>query len=565
MAGSTVQASINRVWRDGPATDPYEPEKPEIRDDFGATLASEIDAIIESVDDAVEELTGLITTGVKLPFDPVVFRTTTTGALATAFIAGTVHDGHTAVAGERFFMDGRTNGAENGLYTVPASGAPTRTTDADTGAELPGTSFLVTLGTASAGNVYSCATPGPITLGTTVLKFVKTGQSSSSVIPTIAAGTAATVPDNREFVLISGNGSTLFRYTWENLLARLREDTMPTEYTFSGSDVVGTTVKTLLYSDPKQTRMFVQNLGTIGEIAVAGAGKTPTLHGVGYTLGPGAGIEMKLPLGNVNVVGSQSGIPVAIDYSNLSNVDPNAFAAADAHIARYSSTLTTPMKTAIKNLYVSLDAAGVFNRNGRVAVWSAPNTTDSLLKWGRSGSYARIGTPSANWTGLALNGTDQAIDIGETISSFASGLDHTYMYYTDDAIQGSTRFAGGDSSIRIGPNRTSTGSTMLSLSGAQVVTVGGTGGLQGVTRTGAGKFIAHRDIGSTHFEQEITVTDTSSSTSIPVDGAIRGTGGVSSFYLGNIKFRYVGLSLTQTQRYAVSAALDTYFAAAAGF
>lgn len=560
MAGE-IQAAFDAVYADGPATNPIEPLKSDIRSRVGGTIQAEFDDLEQTFTDAIEDITDLIATGSK-QVDPVVFRTTASGSMATVFAAGTVHDGVTAVAGQRFFIDGR--GAENGIYNV-TTGTPTRTTDADQAAEIPGITFLVQLGTADSGKTFVCTTPGPVTLGTTSLTFKQSGQPSSAVIPTIAAGTAATTPDNREFVLISGNGSTLFRYTWENLLARIREDSMPTEYTFNSSDVVGTSVKTVLYSDPKQTRAFFQNLGTTGEIALVGGGKTPVLHSVGYTLGPGAGIEIKLPPGDVKMIGSQSGIPYACDYSNLSNVDPNAFAAADAHIARYSATLTTPQKTAIKNLYVALDAAGVFSRNGRVAVWSAPNTADSLLKWGRSGSYVKIGTPTANWTGLSLNGVDQAVDIGELLTSFAAGLDHTYMYYADDSIQGSTRFAGGDSSVRIGPNRTSTGATMLSLSGAQVVTVGGTGGLQGVTRTSAGKFIAHRDIGSTHFEQEITVTDTSTSTSIPVDGGIRGTGGVGSFYLGTIKFRYIGLSLTQAQRYAVSSALGTYFAATAGF
>jgi hypothetical protein len=558
MAGE-IQAAFDAVYADGPATNPIEPLKSDIRSRVGGTIQAEFDDLEQTFTDAIEDITDLIATGSK-QVDPVVFRTTASGSMATVFAAGTVHDGVTAVASQRFFIDGR--GAENGIYNV-TTGTPTRTTDADQGSELPGITFLVQLGTADSGKTFVCTTPGPVTLGTTSLTFKQSGQPSSAVIPTLSAGTPATTPDGRDFVMI--NGSTLFRYTWEKLLARIREDSMPTEYTFNSSDVVGTSVKTVLYSDPKQTRAFFQNLGTTGEIALVGGGKTPVLHSVGYTLGPGAGIEIKLPPGDVKMIGSQSGIPYACDYSNLSNVDPNAFAAADAHVARYSATLTTPMRTAIRNLYASLAAASVFSRNGRIAVWSAPNTADSLLKWGRSGSYTRLGTPTANWTGMTFDGVDDAVDIGELLTSFASGLDHTYMYYVDDSIQGSTRFAGGDSSVRVGPNRTSTGATMLSLSSAQVVTVDGTGGLQGVTRTSAGKFTAHRDIGSTHFEQEITVTDTSTSTSIPVDGGIRGTGGVSSYYQGVIKFRYIGLSLTQAQRYAVASALETYFAATAGF
>jgi hypothetical protein len=559
MAGE-IQASADRVFRDGSATAPFQPQKSSIRSDFAATIQSEFDQLEQSFIEAIEDITDLIATGSK-QVEPVAFRTTATGPIATAFAAGTVHDTVTAVVGQRFFMDGRP---ESGLYTV-TNGAPTRTADADQGSELPGITFLVQLGAADSGKTYVCTTPGPITLGTTPLTFKQSGQAASAVIPTLAAGTPATTPDNREFLLLSGNGSTLFRYTWENLLARIREDSMPTEYTFAGSDVVGTQAKTIIFADAKQTRATVFNLSTTGTLSVATGGRNPSIRGVGVTIGPGAAVDFdRLPPGNINAIADQGSVAIEISYSNLSNVDPNALAAADLHLARYSASLTTPMRTAIKNAFVGLKGAGWLDR-GRVAVYCGPNLADQLLKWGQSGSYTRISGPTGGWTGMNFDGVDDAIDLGERLTAIASATDHTVMHYTDDTIQGSAHYAGGDSAVRNGPNRTSVSSTMHSLSSAQIVTVGGLGGLQGVTRTGAGKFLAHRDKGSAHFEQDIPVTDTAPSTSNLVDGAINGTGGLSAFYTGGIKARYAGLSLTQAQRYAGAAALETFFAAAAGF
>lgn len=557
-----MAVNADNVFRDfvidgAPSSGAHKPKKVEIRELF-TQIDDAIDQVNDDLDTAVSDLTALITTGSKQT-TPVAVATT-----ANITLSGEQTIDGVLTSSSRVLVKNQTAGAANGIYNSN-SGAWTRATDMDAGAEFPGLQVLVLGGSVNAGKNYVCTNTGTVTVGTTVITFTQNGQPAS-VVPSLSSGALVTDPVNTQIVLLNSAGTATQRITYADLLAKINGDVMPaTEYTFSGSDTVSTSAKIILYSDPTQTRAFVQNLSTTETVAIASSGRQPSINNVGRVLGPGAGTEFNpLPPGNLVAIASGSA-QIDLDYSNTSGVDPNAAAAADVHLARYSSTLTTPQRTAIRNLYIALDSAGVFDRNGRVAVYSAPNTTDALLKWGRTGSYARLSTPTAGWAGMTFDGVDDAIDIGELLTSFAAGLDHTYMYWTDDTIQGSTRFAGGDSSVRIGPNRTSTGATMLSLSGAQVVTVGGTGGLQGVTRTGAGKFTAHRDIGSTHFEQEITVTDTSTSTSIPVDGGIRGTGGVSSFYQGIIKFRYIGLSLTQAQRYAVANALNTYFTATAGF
>src|SRR5688500_804482 len=57
--------------------------------------------------------------------------TTTNGTLATAFANGQTIDGVTLVTGDRILLKNQTTQSENGIYTVNASGAPTRATDAD--------------------------------------------------------------------------------------------------------------------------------------------------------------------------------------------------------------------------------------------------------------------------------------------------------------------------------------------------------------------------------------------------------------------------------------------------
>ena len=59
--------------------------------------------------------------------------TTVNGTLATAYENGDTVDGVVLVTGNRILLKNQTTGADNGIYTVNASGAPTRSTDLPTG------------------------------------------------------------------------------------------------------------------------------------------------------------------------------------------------------------------------------------------------------------------------------------------------------------------------------------------------------------------------------------------------------------------------------------------------
>lgn len=112
---------------------------------------------------------------------PCRVATTVAGTLASSFENGDTVDGVVLATGDRILVKNQAAGAENGLYTVNASGAPTRTTDADTGTEILNASVLVTAGTTNANRQYTCNTPGPITLGSTSLSFVQINASGGSV------------------------------------------------------------------------------------------------------------------------------------------------------------------------------------------------------------------------------------------------------------------------------------------------------------------------------------------------------------------------------------------------
>lgn len=99
--------------------------------------------------------------------------TTANGTLATAYANGQTVDGVTLVTGDRILLKNQTTATDNGVYTVNASGVPTRATDADAGSEVKGLFVFVEEGTANADTGWLCTNDGTITLGSTSLTFVQ--------------------------------------------------------------------------------------------------------------------------------------------------------------------------------------------------------------------------------------------------------------------------------------------------------------------------------------------------------------------------------------------------------
>lgn len=125
--------------------------------------------------------------------------TTGNGSLATAYASGQVIDGVTLATNDRILIKNQTTGSENGIYTVNATGAPTRATDADGAGELvPNATVYVSEGTTLADTQWTCTTNGTITVGTTATTWAQSGGSgnytsgnginiSSGVVSAVAA------------------------------------------------------------------------------------------------------------------------------------------------------------------------------------------------------------------------------------------------------------------------------------------------------------------------------------------------------------------------------------------
>jgi hypothetical protein len=130
----------------------------------------------------------------------VKVATTVNGTLATAYANGQTIDGITLVTNDRILLKNQTTQTENGIYTVNASGAPTRALDADSTTELDSATVTVQQGTAGADTVWTQTTNAP-TVGSSNLVWAQVGAGSGVGI----AGNGLTLTGST-FDVGAGNG-----------------------------------------------------------------------------------------------------------------------------------------------------------------------------------------------------------------------------------------------------------------------------------------------------------------------------------------------------------------------
>lgn len=130
--------------------------------------------------------------------------TTGAGTLASSFENGDTVDGVTLVTGDRILIKNQAAGEENGIYTVNASGAPTRATDADTATEIRQASVYVEEGTTNADTQWVCTTNTPITLGSTALAFAQLTSGGASALDDLS-DVVITSPSSGEVLTYNGS------------------------------------------------------------------------------------------------------------------------------------------------------------------------------------------------------------------------------------------------------------------------------------------------------------------------------------------------------------------------
>lgn len=122
--------------------------------------------------------------------------------VASALTNGSSMDGVTLATGNRVLLKNQTTPAENGIYTVVASGAASRTSDATTGTLSANAAVFVEEGTTQADTMWTLTTNETITVGTTALTWTQFGGGN-----TYTAGTngGLQVSSNAFSVLLPGS------------------------------------------------------------------------------------------------------------------------------------------------------------------------------------------------------------------------------------------------------------------------------------------------------------------------------------------------------------------------
>lgn len=122
----------------------------------------------------------------------VKYVTGALGTLATSFAAGQTMPGNTVgnatlATGDRILIKDQANYAENGIYTVNSTGAPTRATDADSWSELVMASVFVEQGDFG-DKCYICTSDQGGTLGTSSVYFQIFGNVSGAASQVTLSG-----------------------------------------------------------------------------------------------------------------------------------------------------------------------------------------------------------------------------------------------------------------------------------------------------------------------------------------------------------------------------------------
>lgn len=136
--------------------------------------------------------------------DPVRVASTANITVASALTNGSSIDGVTVATGDRVLLKNQSSAAENGIYVVVASGAASRSPDADSAGELaPGTAVYVTEGTANGDKAFTITSDAAITLGSTSITW---GQFGGGTTYTASLGVQLSGTDFRANL---GTGLTL--------------------------------------------------------------------------------------------------------------------------------------------------------------------------------------------------------------------------------------------------------------------------------------------------------------------------------------------------------------------
>ncbi len=205
------------------------------------TPTADADAVTKSYVDAIAQ-------GIDAKASVVAATT----ANITLSAAQTI-DGVSVIAGDRVLVKDQTTTANNGIYLC-ASGSWTRTTDADTYAELVAAYTFVEAGTVNGNNGFICTIAAGGTLGTTAITWAQfsgagqvvagTGMSKTGNTLNVNTASSARIVVGADEIDLATTGVTASTYksVTVDAFGRITSGTNPT--TISGFGITDAYTKT---------------------------------------------------------------------------------------------------------------------------------------------------------------------------------------------------------------------------------------------------------------------------------------------------------------------------------
>jgi len=169
--------------------------------------------------------------------DSVRVTTTAAGTLASDFENGDTVDGVTLATGDRILIKDQATGSENGIYTVNATGAPTRAIDADVDADVTSGLFtFVEEGTTNGGGGFVLTTSGTITVGTTALTFTQFSQAGLATYNFAGDTGSETITSGDTLTVAGGVGITTAAGATDTVTVTLDINSLTSELTVDGTN-----------------------------------------------------------------------------------------------------------------------------------------------------------------------------------------------------------------------------------------------------------------------------------------------------------------------------------------
>lgn len=347
--------------------------------------------------------------------------TTAAGTLATSFANGQTVDGVTLVTGDRILIKNQAAPAENGIYIVAVSGAPTRATDMDAWTEVPGSFIFVEEGTTLADTGWVCTSNQGGTLNTTAVSWVQFGGAG-----TYTAGTGLTL-SGTQFSLTSpvapnlgGTGTT----------------TAPSAV---GQLLIATSGN--IYTPATLTQGTGITIGNAsGAVTITNAGVTSAVAGTAISVSAATGAVTITNTGVTSLAGTANQVAASASTGAITLTIPSTF------IAPGSVAVTTSLSQSITN---AVSAAGStqgtatalttdFNVVTTVSASQGVALPTAATPFGRTVTIVNRGAnPLSVYpaTGAAIDGAAAnaavVVPVNAEVSFFSSSAT---QWYTTDAV-----------------------------------------------------------------------------------------------------------------------------------